>query len=352
MKKLKNISQWKVSSIRFLIFLQIFSITNSVIPQELIIGFFQVSKQNIPIAAKIGAHIIHHYHFEGWKDGKYKTGNNKEAIEYLDLAQKHNLKVMMGFDRYSMIKNDIQHIEDRVDSLKNHPALVYWYLADEPDVSFISQARCQYFYRLIKRFDPRHPIVVTISSNSPKLSNYDEAADIIIVDSYPIRDDYNLDKMGNIKYRVKLAKMALEEKRKSKKIFTGLQAFEKKYDNIAYRFPNLEETKYMALSGIFEGAEGVFFYSFDLSTTEHINQVLKPTIENLNIFNNYETIQLNNDEKFPVAVIKKENSIFYIIANNLIEPVSRDFFFIDSLAPVELDFKPLEIKTLMIQEFN
>ena len=320
--------------------------------QECTIGFFQVSQKHISTAAKIGAQIIHHYHFEGWKNGKYQTGKNNEALNYLDLAQKHNLKVLMGFDRYSLINNNIQHIKERIDSLKNHPALAYWYLADEPDVNFLSRQRCQYYYELIRQFDPFHPVVITISSNSPKLAGYDDAADIIIVDSYPIRNDYAIEKMGNVKYRINLAKKIQEEKNISKPIFAAIQSFEKNYGDVPYRYPNLLETKYMAFSALFEGAKGVFFYSLDLSTAEHIEEVLKPAIENLDIFNNYDRLQISYKTDSPMAFIKKGEFNYYILANYLSEPVFRHISIIESLPPVEIYLKSFEFKTITIRELN
>jgi len=75
-----------------------------------------------------------------------------------------------------------------VEMLRDHPALLAWYLCDEPDGQGIAPARLVEAYNFIKDLDPYHPItmVFCIPQRAPE---YVEAMDIMMADPYPIPDN-------------------------------------------------------------------------------------------------------------------------------------------------------------------
>lgn len=76
-------------------------------------------------------------------------------------------------------------LKREVEMLRDHPALLAWYLCDEPDGQGIPPARLVEAYNFIKDLDPYHPItmVFCIADRAPE---YVDAMDILMADPYPI----------------------------------------------------------------------------------------------------------------------------------------------------------------------
>ena len=310
------------------------------------VGFFQISSDKFAKADSIGIEIVHHYHFEGWKNGNYSTGNNIEAIEYLDEAHEYGLKSIIGFDRKELIDGNFSSVVFRVNSLKNHPALEYWYLADEPDNNFISVKKCKQIYKIIKKIDTEHPVIITISSHTTILAGYEETSDIIIVDSYPIRKSYDISKINNVKNRVKDAIKVCRESSKQAKVFASVQAIGGKHSNVNYDYPTLEETRYMVFSSIIEGAEGIFFYSYNQSSVQHIDNVIKPIVKELDFFTDYISDKfITASLSTPVIfTIRKFKNNYLLIAANTMNYTKNSDFINENIPFLTFTIMPYEVK--------
>ena len=131
---------------------------------------------------------------------------NCDLLSYLNEAWINQLKVLVGFQREKIRNRDSIYIAERVDSLKKHPALLGWYLADEPEqkISFIEKENLEYAYRLIKANDEfNHPVVITFSSVHKSTSdpeaqvktyyNYSCAYDVLAYDRYYISVSNNFE---------------------------------------------------------------------------------------------------------------------------------------------------------------
>lgn len=72
-----------------------------------------------------------------------------------------------------------------VEMFRDHPALLAWYIADEPDGRNLPADSLLETYKLIKELDPYHPVSLVL--NSPrKAVEFRDVADIIMTDPYPI----------------------------------------------------------------------------------------------------------------------------------------------------------------------
>lgn len=78
-------------------------------------------------------------------------------------------------------------LEKEVLAFKDHPALLSWYIADEPILNGTKVEYLESKYNLIKKLDPYHPISMVFMKpkNSPK---YTKSFDIMMSDPYPIPD--------------------------------------------------------------------------------------------------------------------------------------------------------------------
>lgn len=76
-------------------------------------------------------------------------------------------------------------LKTEIEMFRDHPALLAWYIADEPDGQNIPPDSLIETYRLIKELDPYHPVTIVFRS-SRKAANYRNVMDIAMTDSYPI----------------------------------------------------------------------------------------------------------------------------------------------------------------------
>ncbi len=121
--------------------------------------------------------------------------------QVLDQAQRYNLKVIMypyhqtgiGFFGFSengkrnqsrMSDAAWERMHKLVNEVRKHPALLGWYLYDEPrGADFCSELRK--VYQMLRETDPHHPVIGTDCSADGCISKRDGYCDIHILDLYP-----------------------------------------------------------------------------------------------------------------------------------------------------------------------
>ena len=137
-----------------------------------LLGMYGVAEQDMPAIAAAGFDYVHSYSWDG-------SGSTEEALAYLDEAQRNGLRVFMGLQRQRLIAEDERFVAERVAALMQHPALLAWYLFDEPDLEhqYVSPESLERHYRLIRALDPFHPVVVTCAGDAP-VALYRDALDV------------------------------------------------------------------------------------------------------------------------------------------------------------------------------
>ncbi len=78
-----------------------------------------------------------------------------------------------------------QRLIDEVNHFKDHPALLGWYISDEPTGHGANPDSLKADYDLIKSLDPYHPISIVFMAPA-RAREYAEAMDIVMADPYPI----------------------------------------------------------------------------------------------------------------------------------------------------------------------
>lgn len=128
-------------------------------------GIFNVNNKYAQKVKKAGFNLVHNYWWEISPD-------NTDVRDYLDEVSEAGLKAFLGFDRgtsskQGLIKMNLAQVAERIAKIRDHPALLAWYLFDEPDHDhqYVAPRNLKILYRLIKRLDPYHPIVVTLAWN-------------------------------------------------------------------------------------------------------------------------------------------------------------------------------------------
>lgn len=77
-----------------------------------------------------------------------------------------------------------QTIREYVQRWSKHPALLAWYLDDEPELRSTLPARLQQLYRIVSEADPYHPTII-LNNSFDGVFTYGEYTDILMPDPYP-----------------------------------------------------------------------------------------------------------------------------------------------------------------------
>jgi len=140
---------------------------------------------------------------------------------------------------------------NEVNTFKDHPALLAWYIADEPNGNKISPDSLVKIYKLIKETDPWHPVSVVFMAPFLSSLKYAVAMDIVMADPYPV-PELPVTLVGNVAGQ--LAK-AFEGQ---KPIWIVPQTFGG--GEIWKREPTLQEIRSMTYQAIINGARGIQYF--------------------------------------------------------------------------------------------
>ncbi len=123
--------------------------------------------------------------------------NQKDRMGYLDLCAKLGIQVNynvcslaagrggVGTKSNASLDDRLQLLREEVKRVKDHPALLSYYIADEPDGQGVSPEYLKRAYEVIHEIDPYHPVSVVIISSLPA-RRYEQTYDIVMADPYPI----------------------------------------------------------------------------------------------------------------------------------------------------------------------
>jgi hypothetical protein len=162
-------------------------------------------------------------------------------------------------------------VREYVVALRDHPALLGWYLNDELPPAFVPQLRER--LALLGDLDPDHPALQVLSldpaatrvQQALALDAYYDSTDILGVDPYPVAAGPPLSRP--LKMVAGWTESAQLSARNARPVWTVIQTHPlgNYTGNPADRAPTLEEQRCMALLALIHRANGLLFYShFDL----------------------------------------------------------------------------------------
>jgi hypothetical protein len=241
-----------------------------------------------------------------------------------------NLRIKYWIKR----KHAVDSLRTYVQHFKNHSALGFWYLSDEPAIQHFSVAELTPFYKMIKEETPNTPVAIS-HAWATGWNKYGPAQDMLLYDSYPITGgkfpDVKLDSWTSF------AEVASKSAGKHKDVVMPiLQMFswkamaqkgQKKVRGTAVeklRYPNARELRYMAFTSIALGAQGLSFYSFARSRMVNHNwgaRILAPVIQEVKAFEHQvagvqmKQINIPKDKKLFLTIWKGKKSTFLILVN-------------------------------------
>ncbi|MCP4645972.1 MAG: hypothetical protein GY851_36345, partial [bacterium] len=137
--------------------------------------------KDLPVLAEAGFNTVHSYSWEGQQ-------SPESGKAWLDAAHEAGLMCLMGLYRPDVKAMDFEASVRRIETYRDHPALLAWHTMDEPawdKEENQGQAYMPAAYKLIKEHDPNHPVTAVVCHfGDPKL--FEDSMDVMQADYYPV----------------------------------------------------------------------------------------------------------------------------------------------------------------------
>ncbi len=179
--------------------------------------------------------------------------------EEMAVAHRYRLKVgltiMHHFDEE--VGTHERLVRESVKRFRDHPALLNWFMADEPASHRVSPTRVASQQRWVEEEDPDHPTSLTMM-HPERVYEFMRGADAIGTDPYPLPD-------RPIAMAGEWTRRTASQVLHARPVWMVPQAFSfAAYPKTPrnHHTPTLKEMRCMAWQCICEGATGICFYSF------------------------------------------------------------------------------------------
>ena len=149
----------------------------------------------------------------------------------------------------------------RVNALKDHPGLLAWYMADEPELVPVLPQRAQEIYETVRDADPYHPCIM-LNDTLEGIARYQRGGDVLMPDPYPCFLKGGLAAAPIEKTRQFM--LAIKDATGGRKpAWVTPQGFNYgDYGRAGNRGPNLTELRNQAYQAGIYGAKGFLWYTY------------------------------------------------------------------------------------------
>ncbi len=157
-----------------------------------------------------------------------------------------------------------QALRERIRAVKNHPAVMGYYLCDEPELVPWLPLRLRQIYETIREEDPYHPCIV-LNDTIPGIYKYCDGGDVLMPDPYPLFLTNDLAQQPIAKV-AKYVKAVNEATGGLKPAWVTPQAFNYgDYGRPNNRAPTFKELRNMLYQAVVYGAKGFLWYTWAAS---------------------------------------------------------------------------------------
>lgn len=322
------------------------------------IGVYSVHPEKLAHAKELGFNTVHTYEGEGhvnakginptipWSE-KGECGGPVSAEDmrkYLDEAEKLDLKVFMGLPRYQIAGGMVDELQTRIEKLRTSPALLVWYLYDEPKGDLTGKVEA--VRDLVHKVDPGHPTMAVFTWVYKKRQVFDKdpekfrksnagwrlinIPDIVGTDHYALgpwfrNDEIPGQKLAGVAREILDARTIIAD---TKPVWNAVGL---------YCTGSAEQLRNQAYQSVAAGAKGVFYYAYRDSHGYHCNPKNKKAewVKKLNAeLTRLSPVLLSDEPKTPPVAVEKVDGILskvfvhegkaYVIVVNLkdAEPVT------------------------------
>ncbi|NPV47953.1 MAG: hypothetical protein HPY69_13410 [Armatimonadetes bacterium] len=117
-----------------------------------------------------------------------RRASREQFRRFMDRCAQLGIYVQLGMLLASHEPQDEEKwafVKEEVEYFRDHPALLTYYLADEPELGWATPEQCEAAYRRLKELDPWHPVTMVFCQSAAAL-RYSKGMDICMTDPYPI----------------------------------------------------------------------------------------------------------------------------------------------------------------------
>lgn len=226
-------------------------------------GWFSY-KDEFDLARKQGYNVYVDYNAYYKSDEKLKewldknVKNSLKAIIYPYPKRKYNNPEQW---HKPLSTEEAEGIRSFVRKWKSHPAILGWYMADEPELRPALTARMSAIKKICEQEDPYHPCVL-LNDTLDGIHKYIDGGDVFNPDPYPlfIQGKYAakpIEKVGRF-----IEEIAIAGKHKKAAWITPQGFNYGDYGRVNNRAPNFVELRNMQYQAIIAGATGFTWYTY------------------------------------------------------------------------------------------
>jgi hypothetical protein len=240
-------------------------------------------------------------------------------------------------------EKDAELIRQRVRALKDHPALLAWYLADEPEYHRVLPESVEQLRALISEEDPWHPTIV-VNNAFQAIRQFAQGGDVTAPDPYPYFKkggvSSSMDRVGTF------VAEAVSCIRPGQTAWVVPQAHDTRdFGGKGERAPTFAESRNMVWQAVAAGARGVVWWSWDWVAPNTIDSVLGNAYlaRELNALKSYvlapveDGVEITAPEKSMVrAALRTANGQKALFATNASTKAQEVVFKVPALAGREL----------------
>ena len=144
-----------------------------------------------------------------------------------------------------------RRLKEEITTFMNHPALLAWYISDEPNGFKIPPETLEETYRLVKETDPWHPVSMVFMAPFLASKKYANALDIVMADPYPV-PNHPIGLVGDVTSQLKTEYICKKPAWMVLQTFGGGEWWE--------REPSLQEMRSMTWQSVIRGATGIQYF--------------------------------------------------------------------------------------------
>ena len=179
---------------------------------------------------------------------------NGASTRGLDEAERLGLRAVVELaDAYQGGRPYLEALREHVEAYRSHPAVLAWYLWDEPQPNALERVRQG--YELVRALDPARP-VFTLHVTPQSLAMFASYAEILGIDPYPVPNQ----RLSHVWRYVSEARQVVGAPRA---VWTAIQAFAKAVPPRPTRYPTPVELRNMVYQALIAGATGILYFSYE-----------------------------------------------------------------------------------------
>lgn len=189
----------------------------------------------------------------------YAGTSQSDIVQYLNQSATAGVSVILQVPSYYVMNEDTAWIQNYVSTYDSNPALIGWYLVDEPTGHGVSVHMAEAGYQAVKQASTK-PVFMAFAKEefaNGAAVTFGDAYDTFLFDSYPFLEDSN--EYGGLFSWTELVQLAASESDQVGKPWWSIPQGVGQQPDLSFdkRLPTLNEARYQTYLSVVYEAEGL-----------------------------------------------------------------------------------------------